>query len=253
MKTKSTSNYGQFKKLKGNRPITELKVRRFMKLFASGKMLPWMVVVNEKMEIIDGQHRFEACQRLGIPVEYIIQHGLGLQDAIDGNIVGGIWNKQGHVDSQAELGNLPYIRMKQFQRDFPDFTLGTAELILTQQFGGANEKAEEIIDGKALGRVLAFQHGDMKIVEPEVYNYHASMIQQFKPYFNKYNTGIFVKTMIILFNSDVYNHERMLKKLALQPTALKQCATTRQYKEMLEDIYNYYAKGSERRVSFKYL
>ena len=61
----------------------------------------------------------------------------------------------------------------------------------------------------------------------------------FAPYYKRYMSNVFVTAMIALFNNEEYDHNRMISKLKLQPTRLKDCANATQCKEMLEEIYNY--------------
>ena len=63
---RETNNYDIFKNMLGNR---ELKDKNYKKLMRSinEKQLIIPILVNEKFEIIDGQHRFSACKSLGKP------------------------------------------------------------------------------------------------------------------------------------------------------------------------------------------
>ena len=75
-----TTDYSLFKRLEGNRNVLEIRVKR---ITASIKKVGWIqnpVIVNEKMEVIEGQGRLEALKRLGMPVDYIIVPGIGLDE-----------------------------------------------------------------------------------------------------------------------------------------------------------------------------
>jgi len=74
-----TNDYSQFKKLKGNRDVTEEHVQMLMKSFKQGDVKK-PIVVNEKMEIIDGQARLEVKKRLGLPVQFVIAEGATIDD-----------------------------------------------------------------------------------------------------------------------------------------------------------------------------
>jgi disulfide oxidoreductase YuzD len=60
----STTNYNQFKYLKGNRAITELHVRRLVEAIKE-KDLQVPIIVDEKMNVVEGQHRLEAYKIVG--------------------------------------------------------------------------------------------------------------------------------------------------------------------------------------------
>lgn len=80
---KYTSNYSRFKHLNGNRNIVEPHLRRLIKsIQENGWLENSPVLVNQKYEIIDGQHRFEACKTLGLPIEYMVVYDEDLSTCI---------------------------------------------------------------------------------------------------------------------------------------------------------------------------
>jgi len=71
-----TSNYESFKLICSNRDIKDHHVRRLarsMKKLGFFKGEP--ILVNEKREILNGQHRYLAAQQVGIPVVFKIEEG----------------------------------------------------------------------------------------------------------------------------------------------------------------------------------
>lgn len=77
-----TKDYSIFKRLVGNRDIPE---SRISKIVESIQTIGWVhnpIIVNEKMEVIDGQGRLTALQRLKMPIEYIIAEGAGNKECI---------------------------------------------------------------------------------------------------------------------------------------------------------------------------
>ncbi|MEQ9286955.1 MAG: ParB N-terminal domain-containing protein [Cyclobacteriaceae bacterium] len=75
-----TNDYSSFKKIKGNRGIDPQHVNRLEHSFKK-KHLKTPILLNEKMEIVDGQHRVEAAKNLNLPVYYIIKENYGLDEA----------------------------------------------------------------------------------------------------------------------------------------------------------------------------
>src|SRR5580693_9488423 len=68
-----TKNYELFLKHDSNRELVENNVTKIMKSIETRNLLEFRpILVNEKMQIIDGQHRLEAAKRLGIEVYYQI-------------------------------------------------------------------------------------------------------------------------------------------------------------------------------------
>ena len=75
-----TTNYEQFKLIRTNREIQNGLVARLKQSIQKiGYIEARPILVNDKMEIIDGQNRFVACKELGIPIVYAV-HRNGTSD-----------------------------------------------------------------------------------------------------------------------------------------------------------------------------
>jgi len=74
-----TKNYSQFKKTRGNRPISPHHVSKIKKAIAH-KDLKLPIIVTKKGDIRDGHHTFQARKDLGLEIYYII---LDSEDAFD--------------------------------------------------------------------------------------------------------------------------------------------------------------------------
>jgi hypothetical protein len=244
-----------FKTIKGNRPIDEANVSRIMKSFAVGYLYT-EVILNEFFEVIDGQHRIEACKRMKLEVNYTVQPGLRLKDCQLYNTVGKIWTKKTFHESYCELGSPAYLMLEEFRVNYPEFTLSTAEAVITNNVAGKdNTKREKLGNGKTKDneRIHYFREGNFQITQKErIKGYEtAAKIKEFQPYFQYYNNGTFVRTLIALFKKTVYNHERMIEKLKKQPTTLVKCPTATNYLQLLDKIYNYSSRANDK-VSLQY-
>lgn len=82
----SSEDYSVFRKLNGNRSVLEQRKNMIMASITERGWIRNPVVVNEKMEIIDGQGRFEALKELGLPIEYVVAKGASISDCIALNI-----------------------------------------------------------------------------------------------------------------------------------------------------------------------
>ncbi|MBC8147318.1 MAG: ParB N-terminal domain-containing protein, partial [Bacteroidetes bacterium] len=69
-----TKNYEKFKFMVGNRPINSAHTAKLIESI-KGKYLFNPIIINEKWEIIDGQHRFEAIKQLNLPLYFFINEG----------------------------------------------------------------------------------------------------------------------------------------------------------------------------------
>ena len=77
-----TTDYKAFHILKGGRVPTEERVNTLIATIEKVGFIPAPIIVNEKFEIIDGACRVAACERLGLPVHYIIQNGAGVAQCV---------------------------------------------------------------------------------------------------------------------------------------------------------------------------
>ena len=66
-----TRDYGVFNLIVGNRIVNQRHVNTIKKSLDDHQVKS-PIIVNTKMEVIDGQHRLEACRQAGLPVYYIV-------------------------------------------------------------------------------------------------------------------------------------------------------------------------------------
>lgn len=118
-----SERYEDFKILDGNREVRQQRVSAIEK---SVKNVGWIrnpILVNEKMEIIDGQGRFEVLKKLGYPIEFIIDDGIGIEECRSMNIKQTNWTSRDFIDSYAELSNTNYMFLKNLIEQFPRISL----------------------------------------------------------------------------------------------------------------------------------
>lgn len=77
-----TTDYKAFHFLRGGRVPTEERIQKLMATIKKVGYIPSPVIVNENMEIVDGACRVKACERLALPVYYIIQKKAGIAESI---------------------------------------------------------------------------------------------------------------------------------------------------------------------------
>lgn len=72
-----TTDYDQFKQISSNREVNMKHVRELAADIQVINLLDVSpIICNERMEIIDGQHRLEAAKLLGLPIFYLIKKEL---------------------------------------------------------------------------------------------------------------------------------------------------------------------------------
>ncbi len=98
-----TKDFNQFNQLKGNRAVKPEHIRALMRSFTEfpGMRAAKPVLLNEKMEVIDGQHRIQAAIRLGLEIYYMIVPGLTITDARILNALQRSWSFLDYAESYA--------------------------------------------------------------------------------------------------------------------------------------------------------
>ena len=138
----TTTDYSKFKKLLGNRDVTEQRIAAIADSMKRRGYITSPILVNEHFEIIDGQGRFYAEKRLNLPVEYIVRPGLTVEDCIAMNIKMKNWNIFDYIKSYADRGYPDYIRLQTLHEEFPHINISTIGGMARRNnsAGNANEK-----------------------------------------------------------------------------------------------------------------
>lgn len=141
-----TSDYSLFNSLEGNREVTN---GRKKKIINSIHEIGWIknpIIVNEKMEIIDGQGRFEACKELGFPIEYVIDEGIGIEECRSMNIYQVNWTLRNYVESFSDYGNDNYVRLNNLLSKYSN--IGSQTVIYAATFVSRRASEDLIKEGR---------------------------------------------------------------------------------------------------------
>ncbi len=223
---RTTTDYSIFKSLEGNRPVNLLHAKRIENSMRE-KCVFTVIIVNENYEIVDGQHRFNALKNLGLPVNYVVQSGYGIEDVQKLNQNSKTWKSKDFIEGYCLVGNINYMILKDFVNKYG---FGIAESITMLQSKPANtdnNKTRDLYNGKF--QVTSYDEAiDL-----------AEKITKISSYYSGYKRRSFVYAMISLLRSGVFNIDEFIDKLKLQRTALVDCPTAKIYIELIEKIYNY--------------
>jgi len=110
-----TKDYGQFKKQIGNRIRSEADYKGLSAAIEADNMLKYNpILVNDKMEVIDGQTRLGAAEKLDKSIYYIVGNGLKIYDTQMMNSNMKKWSNKDYMESHIAQGNTNYIKLKEF-------------------------------------------------------------------------------------------------------------------------------------------
>lgn len=107
-----TNDYIQFKILPGNRNLDKVHVKMLAKRIKEDNLLPYFpIIVNERMEVIDGQHRLRAAEEIKVPIYYEIKEGLNIESVRQLNTGSKNWTWLDFTRSYSDLGNNNYTQL----------------------------------------------------------------------------------------------------------------------------------------------
>lgn len=235
-----TNNYTIFKTMPGNRPKVESHIRKLVKAMDEKPYLTNLhpILVNEKYEVIDGQHRLEALKRLNKPVHYIKGQDLRLEDVQMLNAFSKNWTHHDFALGYARLGKEPYVIYLDSLGTYLPLGKKLVHNVLLRYLTNRKGKGE--------------MHDEFKRGIFEIPNEHEARLQlqmlkevieasKDKSLINR-NFGIAFHEV---FESENYNHDRMLSKISKFADKLNDCITVQDYQRGIEKVYNYFVAENE--------
>lgn len=228
----TTKDYSMFKPIEGNRNKNLLHINRLI-ISMKERLLFTVIIVNEKYEIIDGQHRFDAIKELGFPLNYIIMKGYGLNEVQRLNSNSSNWSTSDYLQAYCNLGYVDYIRLSKFiTKHKLSLTIGASILVGTSAPTGSTSAGNGF---------EYFKHGTFKVSDKQerAAEKFMDMIYLFEPYFEGFKTRAFVFALMRLMNNPEFSTLELLQKVKMQPTALQSCVHVNQMVSLIEEIYNY--------------
>lgn len=231
-----TDNYRMFKHLIGNRGINPQRINRVIESIREVGYIQCPVIVNENMEVIDGQARLRALERLGLPVDYIVVKGAGIEECISMNIKQSNWTMNDYIDCYAELGYESYKYLKiLIEKYSPKIPVGAIvySLTLTRQNGkGINGN---IRNGKLTCTDKDFDRAN------KVLDYLTTFNDVFGSSMGRREYYYIAVAFCYMMN--LVDKKAMIEKVHDRQVMLQKVATIQQAFESIESIYNYKSRS----------
>lgn len=231
MQVKETKNYEMFTSLLGNRIMNELHLNRLTKSMEE-ELLVSPIIVNEKNQVIDGQHRLKVSKILGLPVRYIVCEGYGLSEVQRLNQNSKDWKMIDFISGYAQLGNKEYQYLMKFHED-SGLTITTCVTLLSNSGSATNDIRNGVWVAKHKKRANT------------IYEW----LQILRPYYASIERKGFVMALMHMYKREEFNFSQFVSKVSIQPTALVDCVRTEEYITLFESIYNY---KSRNKVNLRY-
>lgn len=228
-KVLSTYKYEMFRFIDGNRSIDhDDKIEKSIR--ASGLLIQ-PILVNEKMEIIEGQNRFQACKNLGLPIYYVVQENIGLDEVKSLNSASKNWTTKNYIHSFAAGDKkLDYIYVEQLFKQYPWATQRVINFAINDFVGSM--------------KLSAIKEGSLTCDEAE-YN-RAVNVLDYADHFRKWIDGIggrkefyLIAVMFCYLCEDIDN-DYLLKKFEKYHKSLSPISDIKSAVLQIESkIYNY--------------
>lgn len=223
-----TYDYEIFKRMKGNRIVSDSHVNNLVKSM-NEKYIPQPITVNENMEIIDGQHRFAATEKLNLPIYYQVINGSTIGDVQRLNTNTKDWANSNYLNMFCEIEFQDYLIFKEFMDEYQLPLETTMSLLLDVPSIRINIRND-------------FKTGNFKIKNLSVAKNNADRMLQIKPYYQGWNRRAFGRALLLLFKFKEYNHSVFIKKLKYCSHMLQHKLNTPIYLSTIEEIYNFNSK-----------
>ena len=228
-----TSDYGQFKILDGNRTINKSQVDGLVNSINEVGYQPIPILVNEKMEVIDGQHRLRAVERLGIPIYFIIKPGAGADEVIQLNLRRGNWTVYDFIGFYANNGNQNYIKLNEYAMRFQN--VGITDIAMCLSGSKSRNIQRPLREGKYQMIETAETIGCLKF------------IADCTPALSRIQGGCqqYVPILVGLYKMNLIDDDRMKAAIDLYSTTMSSAYNANDALTELQNVYNYRKRHNE--------
>lgn len=231
-----TSDYSIFNIHKKNRDVNAAHVNNLVAAIQKNNLLAGQpILVNENMEVIDGQHRLEAAKKLGVDIYYIMRGGLTIEDAIDLNINTKNWSYADYLEYWISQGLEEYMYFKEYKERFEFSWMLSINLLHYGTTASQNSRD-------------TFISGELKINHAEYAAKIGWITTKLKEYCSFHNDRSLVRAIDTSYRAGRLDPFLLIKKVKMAPDRLTKCSDTDSYLRMMEDVINYYNKGERVRL-----
>lgn len=244
IKTYSTNDYGLFKYIDANRTVNKRHVQEIIQSMEQKpdylKHRP--VLVNDALEIIDGQHRVQAASTLHVPIYFQIAEDTGISDAQLMNALQRGWSLIDFARSHA-LNNSDLDRAKVYKTFlslFEEYKIPISQLVaFCEQRNRRNSS-------------VSFKKGELTIKDEATTRNWLNMMEEILETIDSklvtHSRYALTSALMTMFKHGDYDHERMIKKL--KEVKLEQHIDRAAYLRAMEAIYNNKLQDEAKRVRF---
>lgn len=237
--TRKTLDYGFFHFLPGNRLIRKKKVDLLIQSIMQRDLTPlYPIVINNLMQIIDGQHRFEACKKLKRPIYYKVIEDAGLELAQTVSSSSSGWTIGDYVHSNKEKGNQNYFILDEFVKAYSIPYLVSAQLLSGQYYGLTKSPDKRVS--------FEIKRGSFEVTNAKEAEAIGNYINQLHKDIGRsiLRSSAFLRAFILLYSRGEKLVISLINKLGINPgPKLSYSSTVRDFVRQFEDILNFRRHG----------
>jgi len=228
-----TNDYSQFSFIKLNRHVDDGHVKRLAKdIHDNGLSQP--ILVDAEGNILEGQHRFLACQSLGINVKYIVTDAISIDRVVVLNSLSKAWTPLDKARSYAAQGNDHYIRLLDFLEECqavePKVSLRIASMLAQGSAATANTKQKKMNLG---GGTWEFRDSKEAAME------RLDALIQFRRWDFYLKSNFVTAFLRCLRTIEGFDWKTLLERAEKNPHLFVHAASTEEFLRVFENVYNY--------------
>lgn len=243
---KRSKDYDKFSILTSNRVVQKNKINGMREaLKGDGNLtIDYPILVDKKMNILEGQTRYYACVEENRWVYYKIAERVTINHIAKANSLQKKWNMKDYLHSYLTLYN-------EGQTQYHAYKIFSDYMDKIPKLGPST--AMMILCGDRRASMYKFQQGEMTIHDLVTLSWSdqfAEDLRMFAKYIpDFYWHRSFVMAFHSMYLNKRYDHKRMTDRMSKQSRKLRKSPSCDLYLENLEEIYNWNI-ASNRKVRF---
>lgn len=234
--------YAHFKLKDGNRDIRLSAVKKISNSMRNNGWLGSPISVNKSMEILDGQHRWMAAKRAGIPVRYIIVDDMDVEQIREINSAQTKWKQSDIIKSKADTGDVNYRYVLQLLKAYT----GKKKVLVTNIVVAAILHNYEASSLHSLGNDFKFSENEYEQC-CETLDYISKCVTAYMEGSLSKTKGridYFAKAVLFMIDHGA-DRDRLLAKISKRATKFQAVGNTYDALIQLEGIYNWKVSPDE--------
>lgn len=222
----NTTDYSMFKDFSSNREIDEKHVRKLVAAIEKRNLLSVNpILVDKEFRVIDGQHRLEAAKILKVSIFYIV--GDVRRDDISRiNSNQKNWSQMDYINYWTIEGKKDYVRLSSLINHYPQFQTSALICLCHPELRRSSEAIRTgSLDSSNSDFAVSVCNTIMELHEKYLYDFVFD--------------SRFPISLAKAMQADGFKLENLLLKIDSSPRSFVACHTTRQYTDMINEVYNF--------------